>query len=58
MWFWVGITDLAYSFPYLVVEVMGRDPLPERGEREPVFLLIILLSRELKLKGTVHPPHL
>lgn len=24
-------------FHILVVEVMGRDPLPERGEREPIF---------------------
>lgn len=45
-------------FHILVVEVMGRDPLPERGEREPIFKLIVLLSKELKLKGTMHPSHL
>lgn len=30
MWFWAGIADLAYSIPYLVVEVMGMDKLPEK----------------------------
>lgn len=25
-----GIADLAYSIPYLVVEVIGMDKLPER----------------------------
>ena len=33
-------------FHILVVEVMGRDPLPERGEREPIFKLIVLLSKD------------
>ena len=37
LWFWPGIADLAYSIPYLVVEVMGMDKLPERERKGNLF---------------------
>lgn len=38
LWFCLGIADLAYSIPYLLVEVMGMDKLPER-EKGTYFLI-------------------
>lgn len=38
LWFWAGIADLAFSIPYLVVEVMGMDKLPVR-EKWTYFLV-------------------